>query len=355
MSNWFEQLVGFTEESPEQVRSHLVLEGTLLKSMANGTSFECGQLSIPTLKELRSEVERGDALGGSLHVEQIVSDAQALHQDPNNASATFQVASQFNLLEMISPRITPEQGVGIYSNDRTQGPACAIACGAGTIYRNYFVPVGNQIGQTANQQIDCIRDLGGALERSPKHIGSRAQKMEDQEVEAEQSTGGCAFWTMSNGYAIPDAVQLTQINSLLLDMSDGELDELRSNLRVGIQSDTQVTIGDCQHSVTQVYCSALPVAYSNLPRTQWLFFATLVLEAAYEATFCAAILNARRSGNRNLFLTLLGGGAFGNESSWITSALERSIHRFSGYGLNVKIVCFREPHPEIQRLIELVA
>lgn len=43
--------------------------------------------------------------------------------------AEFQVASQFNLLEMISPRIAPEQGVGIYAGDSTQGSAGAIAAG----------------------------------------------------------------------------------------------------------------------------------------------------------------------------------------------------------------------------------
>jgi hypothetical protein len=36
---------------------------------------------------------------------------------------------------MVSPRVTPEDGVGIYDLDRTQGPACAVAAGAGTIYR----------------------------------------------------------------------------------------------------------------------------------------------------------------------------------------------------------------------------
>jgi hypothetical protein len=30
---------------------------------------------------------------------------------------------------MVSPNITPEAGVGIYENDRTQGPACAVAAG----------------------------------------------------------------------------------------------------------------------------------------------------------------------------------------------------------------------------------
>ncbi len=45
----------------------------------------------------------------------------------------FQVASQFNVLEMVSPDVGPEAGVTIYENAHTQGPACAIACPAGTV------------------------------------------------------------------------------------------------------------------------------------------------------------------------------------------------------------------------------
>ena len=50
---------------------------------------------------------------------------------------------------MISPNLTPEDGVTCYQNDRTQGPACAIAAGAATIYRNYFVPLSEDFGQTS--------------------------------------------------------------------------------------------------------------------------------------------------------------------------------------------------------------
>src|ERR1700722_13686987 len=48
--------------------------------------------------------------------------------------------------------------------------------------------------------------------------------------------------------------------------------------------------------VTQVFCSALPVAYSPVPSIHWRRFASLVLEAAYEATLWAAVENARRGG-----------------------------------------------------------
>jgi hypothetical protein len=34
-----------------------------------------------------------------------------MHQFPENAGALIQVASQFNLLEMTGPEVTPENGV----------------------------------------------------------------------------------------------------------------------------------------------------------------------------------------------------------------------------------------------------
>ena len=41
-------------------------------------------------------------------------------------------------------------------------PACAIAAGAATIYRNYFVPMDVGIGQAEDRQIDCLADIGAA-------------------------------------------------------------------------------------------------------------------------------------------------------------------------------------------------
>src|SRR5690349_4500420 len=138
---WFEKLTGFREERPERVRANLSIDGMALRSLVNGKQWQWGQLQIVSLAELR---ERAATLGNGnakSSLREVVADVQDLHVDSSNAGALFQVASQFNLLEMVSPAITPEHGVGIYENDRTQGPACAIAAGAGTIYRNYFVNV----------------------------------------------------------------------------------------------------------------------------------------------------------------------------------------------------------------------
>ena len=54
------------------------------------------------------------------------------------------------------------------------------------------------------------------------------------------------------------------------------------------------------------------MSYSNIPSERWKSLAVLVLEGAYEATLWAAVINARHSGSNVLFLTRLGGEAFGN-------------------------------------------
>ena len=260
---------------------------------------------------------------------EVVANVQSLHTDPANAGALFQVASQFNLLEMVSPNRTPEEGVGIYDFDRTQGPACAIACGAGTIYRNYFVPVNGQIGQSITNQIDCLADLGKAWGNSHNNL-----------------------WQMKNGYALASHKGLIEISQKLQASSEEERDEFRQLLRIGIQWQTQVTLNDCQHQVSQAYCSALPVAYSPIPAKHWEHFARLVLEASYEATICTAILNAQTNGNNRLFLTLLGGGAFGNATDWITDSIARALNLYRDIDLGVAIVSYGSSKPFVQKLVE---
>jgi hypothetical protein len=286
-------------------------------------------LETPALSELRGRVQAGKRGGGRIAVREVVANVQALHADVSNACSLFQVASQFNLLEMVSPNVTPEQGVGIYEKDHTQGPACAIAAGAGTIYRNYFAPVNGQIGQSENNQIDCLADLGRAMGNSDHRL-----------------------WKMRNGYALASHSGLTEISNRLRASSERELDELRQLLRIGIQWNTQVTLQDCTHMVSQAYCSALPVAYANHSADLWEHFARLVLEASYEATICGAIVNWLNTGNNRVFLTLLGGGAFGNEPDWITGGMRRALMLYADWNLDVVIVSYGRSNRHVQQLVE---
>ncbi|MCY2962569.1 MAG: hypothetical protein NT069_02780, partial [Planctomycetota bacterium] len=132
---WFEKLTGCSEISPGQVRTDLEVHGGRLSSRRNGRSWQFGELETPTLAQLRERVRTVSRDPKAISVREVVANVQNLHADNRNANALFQVASQFNLLEMVAPQVTPERGVGIYERDRTQGPACAISAGAGTIYR----------------------------------------------------------------------------------------------------------------------------------------------------------------------------------------------------------------------------
>jgi hypothetical protein len=328
---WFETLTGFAEESPTQVRSKITVNGNTLKSHVNGRVFVCGELETPTLGELRERVQASGHKVGKLSVSEVVANVQHLHTDESHADALFQVASQFNLLEMTDPVVTPEHGVGIYENDRTQGPACAIAAGAGTIYRNYFAVVNGQTGQSTNNQIDCLLDLGTALGNSE-----------------------CRLWEMSNGYALATERGLIEISNRLREASESELDRLRQLLRVGIQWNTQVTLNDCEHHVSQVYGSALPVDYCEHPQSLWTEFARLVLEASYEATICAAILNSVRNGNNKLFLTLLGGGVFRNDIEWIIGAIQRTLTIYRNAALDIYIVSYSSSKQHVRQLVDQI-
>jgi len=327
--DWFEKLIGFAEKSPQQVRSKLIIGNGKLRSLVNDRSFIIGRLETPSLGELRQKVRDTQTKTGKLSLTEVVANVQSLHTNPANAGALFQVASQFNLLEMISPNRTPEEGVGIYGRDRTQGPACAITAGAGTIYRNYFVPVNGQIGQSSTNQIDCLADLGRAWNDSQN-----------------------CLWQMRNGYALASHRGLQTISERLQAASELERDEFRQLLRIGIQWQTQVTLENCQHQVSQAYCSALPVAYSHISANLWKQFARLILEASYEATICTAILNAQVNGNNKLFLTLLGGGAFGNETNWIIDSIARSLELYQDLDLEVLIVSYGSSKPSVQKLVQ---
>jgi len=141
---WFRALTGLTGDDPATVRAGVVVQGDTLV-MPNGRRLVAGRLDIPALADLPPPPQGPRRL----NLREVVADVQTLHADPANAGAVFQVASQFNLLEMVGPDVAPEHGIARYAHDKTQGPACAMACAAGTIWRNYLVPLGDQQGQTS--------------------------------------------------------------------------------------------------------------------------------------------------------------------------------------------------------------
>jgi hypothetical protein len=329
--DWFESLTGFKELGYEETRRSLEVVGQRLRSKVNERSYGVGMLETPSLAELRVRAAKviGN-LAGRVVVTNISGDVRRMHAEPESANALFQVASQFNLLEMTGPEITPEHGVTRYEHDHTQGPACAIAAGAATIYRNYFAVLDGEVGQTRQRQFDCLHDIGVAL---GNHDGS--------------------LWRMRNGYALCSEHGLARIDRHLSELDHQQLDDLRGNLRIGLHWNVEVTVArELGQHVTQAFCSALPVTYTHIPQPKWQSFALLVLEGAYEATLWAAALNAAQGSSRTVLLTRLGGGAFGNKTSWIDAAMRRALDKIRNLGLDVRIVSRGAPDRELVRLAD---
>jgi hypothetical protein len=333
--DWFEKLTGFRETSYAETRARLTVEGKWLRSHVNGASYVIGELELASLQSLRESAQSAGGLPGRLKASVVTGDVRRMHRSPDNAGALFQVASQFNLLEMVSHEVTPEQGVTRYQCDPTQGPACAIAAGAATIYRNYFAPVGDGQGQTAKRQLNGLADIGEALSSELNiPIGS--------------------LWRMQNGYALCTQSGLDAITRHFRKLAMHQLDILRGKLSIGLHRNVEVTeaAGLDQLLVSQAFCSALPVAYSRVPPSHWKTFASLVLEAAYEATMWATVQNAQRGASNVVYLTFLGGGAFGNHSSWIHAAIHRALSLMRTYEIDVRLVSYGTPSKEVLAIVE---
>jgi hypothetical protein len=89
-----------------------------------------------------------------------------------------------------------------------------------------------------------------------------------------------------------------------------------------------------------------------VPPFHWQPFASLVLDAAYEATMWAAVLNAQRGASNVVLLTSLGGGAFGNDESWIHAAMRRALEMMLEADLNVKLVSYGAPSQALLQMAE---
>lgn len=141
---------------------------------------------------------------------------------------------------------------------------------------------------------------------------------------------------------------LERLSKHLAQLGEAELDSLRQKLRIGVQWGEEVTSAAAPvgQRVTRAFCSALPIGYhhgARYTRAKWEPLARLVLDALYEATLLAAVVNAQAGGSPTVLLTFVGGGVFANEKAWIRGAIERALQAVADDGLDIAIVYFQEP------------
>lgn len=333
--DWFTELFGFTERDYAGTQALLALQpdGQLrVGSEQSARYFSPGALQLPSLASLREQVAALPKQSGANPMwRAVATDAAQLHRQPEAHGALVQVASQFNLLEMPSPNVTPEAGITAYAYDHTQGPACALACAAGTLVRNYLVALPGGVGQTAQRQINTLQDVLAALEGM-----------------------GLTGFEMRNGYLMAAAATMQATAQKLRALDAAQHDQLRQRLQIGVQHHSQVTAAGAPagQKLTQAYCAALPIAYNRGDLKDWGPMARLVLEATYEATLLAGVLNAHTTGNPRVYLTLVGGGVFGNPVEWILQAIERALQSVEGHSLDVVQVCYRAIPSQLTQAIQ---
>jgi hypothetical protein len=124
-------------------------------------------------------------------------------------------------------------------------------------------------------------------------------------------------------------------------------------VRVGFQQNAQVTSGMKTHElemcmdetqcVSQLFSAAMDMGGWGNPSDDPLVIAAanMLLRASYTATVCAAKITAAQPGGCPVcYLTLMGGGVFGNKPSWIADAIIGLREQIVQSGVDFKLVLF---------------
>jgi hypothetical protein len=309
----------------------------------------------------------------------MTSPAHVVHMTPGYSGSIFQVASQFNALEMPSQTTTPQAGITNYLNDKTQGPVCAMVCPLGTLYRNYFCMPGDG-KQPEDKSVNDNPQTGTA-------VGTGSGNDQINTLTELMNIPQFKDLRFQNGYIfVKDKSQLDAINTYLL--TPENFWKAMMAIKYVIQEDTPVVDVTTVHGkildqiVSQIYCSAYPVAYSTDPspmsgsvvpgtkKEDYALLSSMILHAVYYSTLAYAVTRITSDETRKkVFLTKVGGGAFGNDVSLIDNAIYNAVSHFIAYPIDVYIVDYKgsdtivdpevspqikgtSAHPDIQTALE---
>jgi hypothetical protein len=248
-------------------------------------------------------------------------DVAYLQSLPENRDAVFQVASNFNAVEPISEEFNPS-GVSFterYYIDVTQGPIASISAGAAAIARVHapfaenVKPV-NEWSQTKTKQVNTLEGVS-------KHF------------------------PITNGY-----VTLTGEEPSFPPRHSMEYFQLLLKSSICYHKRCQVTSGhhnnrglektqDPSQTVDQILCAGLNINQGlsgainrRIPNVETK--CRFVLDLAYHSTYISAIVNHRS----HIFLTLVGGGAFGNKLDWIYDSIISAHQRWGKQNTSLRKV-----------------
>jgi len=254
-------------------------------------------------------------------------DVSVLQCAKENEGCMFQAASNFNGVECISEHSTPDSPnfTTNYYYDHTQGPAASISAGSAAITRVHaaFYDAGKnpkEWGQTSKHQVEMLGDVS-------------------------------EYYSVTNGY-----VCNTKNNTLLPLDNPEAMKQIEGRVKVLLHANVDAMYGQFDYDsidycapqkICQTFCAAMNLqqGMSGMRNRQYPDSpekARLLLRAAYRGTY----YGAEMYGCKKIFLTLIGGGVFGNDQGDIMEAIcstHEEICQFNKCIEEVHVVFFRPP------------
>jgi len=316
-ADWMPWFLGLQEEqlSADGVRQRIFdADSSTLLNESTSQRWPCGRFSLESVSDLARALSEASQTSMSearvpLKVKDgiDIGDFQATLRTED--CAMVQIASNFNCVEVPSRSVLPDHGglVRGYATDRTQGPAASFGVPAASLLRAHYPfhhadMAPGQWGQTEAKQIELLADV--------------------REY----------FGTCVNGKVTLEGAERRVVGA--------EVDVVASEIKVGIHADAEVVFG---RSKTRGALNVLPEPRAVVDQVlsasvNWHSpgcqpadgldnLTRCALRAAYQGAYLAAI----RRGRKNLYLTLIGGGVFGNPEAMILEELAAAHQRWASH------------------------
>lgn len=268
-------------------------------------------------------------------------------ENPKKPKSMFQVASNFNGIETIDEEATPETEdfTTNYIYDHTQGPGASVSAGPAAIARVFAA------------YYDDRNPAQEWAQRGLKHQVNMLAGVRDH-------------YRVVNGYVVNFDGQ-KDVTQPLPDTSERGLDSIAGKVQLCVHENADVTFGaryydnddndymavlKDPHRINQVFTAAMNLRQgANGKANQMLPDSPIKSKALLRASYMGSYLAAINTGCESLYLTLIGGGAFGNDLNIIFNEI---INAHTSIGMNEKNTCLKKVYlwvfkktPELEQLL----
>jgi len=281
-------IIGITEEelvksdSPEKFIDRKAL---VFINEENNKQYPCGSFQTHTVSELR-ELVAGLEDQKTIECKFEVLEGIDIGAYRVNDKSMVQVASNFNCLEVPSRSYNIKSGffVDKLHMDSTQGPAASFGPLAGALYRAHFIP-----------EINLLKNV-------------------------EQYLGE----SINGKITLNGNEELIQGDSLIDTISDNVMAGIHTGLQVLYNRSGEV---DKPYGINQIFNASINL--NDYGKRTSMNNLIKIMRSTLRATYESAILGAIANKCEYLYLTLVGGGVFGNPLEIILDELGRSYNKWA--------------------------